>query len=59
MEKLEARLTEISSEHETLLDELSEEDREQDFVNEDAFVQKEVKKALKAKAAEPGNIGCA
>ena len=56
--ELEARLTEISGEYETLLEELSEEDKEQDFVNEgkDAFVPAEVKKALKTKEAEPQTL---
>lgn len=56
--ELEARLTEISGEYETLLEELSEEDKEQDFVNEakDAFVSAEVKKALKAKEVEPPTL---
>lgn len=56
--ELEARLTEISGEYETLLEELGEEDKEQDFVNEgkDAFVPAEVKKALKAKEAEPQTL---
>lgn len=56
--KLEGRLSEISGEYETLLEELSEEDKEQDFVNEgkDAFVPAEVKKALKAKEAEPETL---
>lgn len=56
--ELEARLTEISGEYETLLEELSEEDKEQDFVNDgkDAFVPAEVKKALKAKEAEPQTL---
>lgn len=55
---LEARLAEIPGEYETLLEELSEEDKEQDFVNEgkDAFVPAEVKKALKAKEAEPQTL---
>jgi type I restriction enzyme M protein len=55
---LETRLSEISSEYETLLEELSEEEKEQDFVNEgkDAFVPAEVKKALKAKDAEPQTL---
>lgn len=50
----EARLTEITGEFESLLDELSEEDKEKDYVNDakDAFVAAEVKKALKAKDAE-------
>lgn len=55
---LETRLSEISGEYETLLEELSEEDKEQDFVNEgkDAFVPAEVKKALKAKEADPQTL---
>ena len=41
--KLEGRLSEISGEYETLLEELSEDDKEQSFVNEgkDAFVPAE------------------
>jgi len=56
--KLENRLSEISGEYETLLDELGEEDKEQPFVNDDkdAFVPTEVKKALKAKEAEPQTL---
>lgn len=58
LSELEARLTEISGEYETLLEELSEEDKEQDFINEgkDAFVPAEVKKALKAKEVEPQTL---
>ena len=54
----EARLSEITGEYDTLLEELSEEDKEQDFVNEgkDAFVPAEVKKALKAEEAEPETL---
>lgn len=54
LQNKETRLSEISGEFETLLDELGEEDKEQDFVNEakDAFVAAEVKKALKAKEAD-------
>jgi type I restriction enzyme M protein len=50
----EARLTEITGEFDSLLDVLSEEDKEKDYVNDakDAFVAAEVKKALKAKDAE-------
>ena len=50
----EARATEIASEYEALLEELPEEEKEKDFVNEDktAFVAAEVKKALKAKDVE-------
>lgn len=56
--ELEGRLSELSGEYETLLDELSEEDKEQPFVNDDkdAFVPAEVKKALKAKEAEPETL---
>ncbi|CAK7032277.1 MAG: hypothetical protein MEBIL_04029 [Bilophila sp.] len=52
---LETRLSEISGEYDALLEELSEEDKELDFVNEskDAFVPAEVKKAIKAKEVEP------
>ena len=51
----ETRLAEITSEYEELLDSLSEEDNEADFVNDDktAFVAAEVKKVIKAKDAEP------
>lgn len=51
----EDRLAEISGSYEEALDGLSEEDKEADFVNEDksAFVWAEVKKAIKAKEAEP------
>jgi len=50
----ENRLSEIPGEYEALLEELDEEEKEQDFVNEskDAFVTAEVKKVLKAKEAE-------
>lgn len=52
--KLESRLNEITSEYEEQLENLSEEDKEQAFVNEDktAFVFPEIKKAIKAKAVE-------
>jgi len=54
----EARLSEIAAEYESLLEELSEEDKECDFVNEakDAFVPKEITKTLKAKDAEPETL---
>lgn len=54
----EARLTEITGEFELLLDELSEEDKEKDVVNDakDAFVAAEVKKMLKTKDAEPETL---
>ena len=51
----ESRLAEIASEYEELLDSLTEEEKEGDFVNEnkDAFVAAEVKKALKSDSIEP------
>ena len=51
IKKKENLLAEIASSYEALLDELSEEDKEQNYVNEtkDAFVPAEVKKAIKAK----------
>lgn len=50
----EDRLSNITGEYESLLEELSEEDKSQPFVNDasDAFVAVEVKKALKEKTAE-------
>ena len=50
----EDRLSNITGEYEGLLEELSEEDKNQPFVNDagDAFVAAEVKKALKEKTAE-------
>ncbi|MGI6174113.1 MAG: type I restriction-modification system subunit M [Christensenellales bacterium] len=54
----EVRLGEIAAEYEGLLDELDEEEKEKGFVNDakDAFVSAEVKKALKAKDAEPETL---
>ena len=54
----ETRLSEISGEYESHLDELSEEDKEQNFVNDakDAFVAAEVKKAIKAREVEPATL---
>ena len=49
----EDRLSEIASQYEEILDSLTEEEREYDFVNEDAWVFAEVKKALKNKDIEP------
>lgn len=51
----ETRLAEITAEFEELLDELPEEEKEKDFVNDDktAFVAASVKKAIKAKEVEP------
>lgn len=50
----ESRLAEIASEYEELLEELPEEEKEKDFVNDDktAFVAAAVKKAIKAKEVE-------
>ncbi len=49
------RLAEVTAGYEEILEELPEEEKEKDFVNEDktAFVWAEVKKAVKAKDAEP------
>lgn len=52
----ETRLAEIAGEYESYLDELSEEDKEQDFVNDGAFVAAEVKKAIKAREVEPATM---
>lgn len=54
----EARLSEIASQYEELLDALSEEDKSKDFTNEtgDAFVWAEVKKAIKAQECEPETL---
>lgn len=54
----ETRLSEIAGEYESHLDELSEEDKEQNFVNDakDAFVAAEVKKAIKAREVEPATL---
>lgn len=51
----EDRLAQIASEYEEALDNLSEEDKEADFVNEEksGFVWPAVKKAIKAREAEP------
>lgn len=51
----EEQLAGISGEYEELLDELSEEDKDKDFVNEakNAFVPATVKKVLKEKDEEP------
>lgn len=50
----ETRLSEISSEYEELLDSLTEEEKENDFVNDtkDSFVATEIKKALKSDSIE-------
>lgn len=54
----ETRLNDIASELETQLDNLSEDDKEQAFVNDakDAFVAAEVKKTLKAKEADADTL---
>ena len=54
----ETRLSEIAGEYESHLDELSEADKEQNFVNDakDAFVAAEVKKAIKAREVEPATM---
>lgn len=49
----ENRLSEIASSYEEILDTLSEEEKEGDFVNEDSFVFAEIKKALKSDSIEP------
>lgn len=48
----ENRLSEIASGYEEILDTLSEEEKEGDFVNEDSFVFAEIKKALKSDSIE-------
>ncbi len=53
---MEDRLSEIGGQYGELLDSLSEEDKEQDFVNEDSFVAAEVKKAIKAAALDAGTL---
>lgn len=53
VQQKENRLSEITSEYEELLDMLTEEEKEADYVNEDSFVFAEVKKALKLKDIEP------
>lgn len=54
----EIRLNDIASDLETQLEELSEENKEQAFVNDakDAFVAAEVKKALKVKEADADTL---
>lgn len=48
----ENRLSEIKSEYEEILETLTEEEKEYDFVNEDGWVFTEIKKALKSKDIE-------
>lgn len=54
----EARLSEIASQYEELLDAIGEEDKGKDFTSEagDAFVWAEVKKAIKAGDCEPETL---
>ena len=49
----ENRLSEIASGYEEILDTISEEEKEGDFVNDDSFVFAEIKKALKSDSVEP------
>ncbi len=51
----ENRLSEISSEYEELVDSLTEEEKEADFINDakDKFVASKLKKALKSDSIEP------
>ena len=53
LKEKEDRLSEIASEYEEILDTLSEEEKEADYVSEDAFVLAEIKKALKDDSIEP------
>lgn len=57
---MEERLSAICAEYDELLEELPEEEKEKDFVNEDktAFVFAAVKKAIKAKEVEPEILTC-
>lgn len=48
----ENRLSEITSEYEEILDTISEEEKECDFVKEDSFVFAEINKALKSDSIE-------
>ena len=52
----EERLADFAGRYEELLNELSEEDRDQPFVIEDAFVPAEVKKSLKAGALDEATL---
>ena len=54
IQSIEDRLAEITSGYEEALDELPEEEKDKDFVNDDktAFVWPEVKKAIKAKEVD-------
>ncbi|MCC8061216.1 MAG: type I restriction-modification system subunit M [Clostridiales bacterium] len=53
---IENRLAEITGEKESLMDELSEENKEQPFVADDSFVPAEIKKALRTNEAVPETL---
>lgn len=53
---MENRLAEITGEKESLMDELSEENKEQPFVADDSFVPAEIKKALRTNEAVPETL---
>ena len=53
LKEKEGRLSEIASEYEGILDTLSEEEKEGDYVNEEAFVFAEIRKALKDDSTPP------
>ena len=53
LKEKESRLLEIASEYEEILDSLTEEEKEGDYVNEDSWVFAELKKALKSDSIEP------
>ena len=56
LKQKESKLSEITSEYEEIMDSLSEEEKECDFVNEDSWVFAEVKKALKSASFEPETV---
>ena len=53
LKEKEGRISEIASEYEGILDTLSEEEKEGDYVNEEAFVFAEIRKALKDDSTPP------
>ena len=57
LKEKENRLSEIASEYEEILDSLTEEEKESEFVNEDSWVFAEVKKAIKNADIEPETKG--
>ena len=59
LRKNQDRLSEITAEYESLLEDLPEDEKEKDFVNEDktAFVAAEVKKAIKARELDLDVLG--